>query len=108
MEETPNPRTMKFVAEGRDILGPGRRSQSFKGAYDAAESPMALALFAVAGVQEVTLTAGHVNVMKAPLADWEDLEPEVKVAICEFLASGRDIITPSLAAELEPHTFEPS
>jgi Fe-S cluster biogenesis protein NfuA len=87
-ETTPNPASLKFL--------PGRAvSPSVREYADAAaaqESPLALALFDVAGVVRVFLGADFVTVSKAEHLDWPHLKPAVLGAIMDHFTSGRPVL----------------
>ena len=88
-ENTPNPDTLKFVP-GRTVLEMG--SANFTDAEDAARSPLALALFGLAGVAGVFLGHDFVTVSKASSADWSDVKPLVLSELMQFFASGTPVI----------------
>merc|ERR1719335_1637342 len=78
VEETPNPRAMKFIPDGHQVLGPGMKTKTFKTEWEAADSPLAAALFKLDGVSQVMLASEHVTVMKSAQVEWGDLEEEVE------------------------------
>src|SRR5215813_10395019 len=84
-EDTPNPRTLKFLP-GRDVLGAG--SRDFADAEAARASPLAAALFAVDGVRRVYLGGDFLTVTKADDIEWPHLKPHVLAAIMDHYLSG--------------------
>jgi Fe-S cluster biogenesis protein NfuA len=89
-ESTPNPRTLKFLP-GRDVLGQGSREFA---AEEAAEgSPLAMALFAVDGVERVYLGGDFVTITKAEEIEWPHLKPHVLAAIMDHFTSGRPVLS---------------
>ncbi len=76
---TPNPNAMKFTADRR--LVEGRESKSFYSAGQAAADPVAAAVFALDGVQNVFMADDFLTVTRAPSADWAELTPRVVAAI---------------------------
>ncbi len=81
-------RIRRFVVEDAEALaGPGR--QRFSGADDARGHPIAEALFAVPGVQEVIIEGNAVLVLRRPDASWDDLGDRVGYALSTALASPR-------------------
>jgi NFU1 iron-sulfur cluster scaffold homolog, mitochondrial len=98
-ESTPNPRTLKFLP-GRDVLGGG--SREFVSAEAAAGSPLAQALFAVAGVERIYLGADFLTISKLDSVEWPHLKPHLLAAIMDHFTSGRPVLLDANApAELD-------
>jgi Fe-S cluster biogenesis protein NfuA len=98
-EVTPNPQTLKFLP-GETVLGDGG-TRDYQSAEEAAGSPLAERLFAVAGVTGVFLGSDFVSVTKDG-GDWQHLKPAVLGAIMEHYLSGApvvDIAKPEVASE---------
>ncbi|CAK0828709.1 unnamed protein product [Prorocentrum cordatum] len=57
VETTPNPKSLKFLPEGRDVLGAGSRTLLYRSRHEAGESALALALFEADGAER----GGHVG-----------------------------------------------
>merc|ERR1719458_1782639 len=73
VEETPNERSLKFMADGHPILGDSTtKTMTFKSGFEASDSALAQALFKVTGVQEVMLANKHVTVTRASQVDWDE------------------------------------
>merc|ERR1712238_406627 len=98
METTPNPKSMKFVPDDREVLGDGAKAKVFKDVFEARSSPLASALLSQEGVREVMLAPQHVTVTKATLADWDDLQAPVEQELTKFFESGQ---LPLGAGEIE-------
>lgn len=88
-ESTPNPRTLKFLP-GRDVLGAGSREYAARDA--AAGSPLAVALFAVDGVERVYLGSDFLTITKREDIEWPHLKPHVLAAIMDHFTSGRPVL----------------
>jgi NFU1 iron-sulfur cluster scaffold homolog, mitochondrial len=88
-ESTPNPRTLKFLP-GRDVLGAGSREFAEAGA--ALGSPLAQALFAVAGVERVYLGGDFLTITKADASEWPHLKPHLLAAIMDHFTAGRPVL----------------
>jgi hypothetical protein len=73
---TPNPNSLKFVAEGRAFLSGGMAS--FRSAGEAAAHPLGARLFALPGVANVFIVPQFLTVTKEPAADWDALIPEIE------------------------------
>lgn len=76
---TPNPNAGKFTLN-RKVLE-GTSSKSFYNADDAADHPLASALFEVEGVVSLFMVDDFITVTKTSDADWEGLIPRVQTAI---------------------------
>jgi Fe-S cluster biogenesis protein NfuA len=88
-EATPNPEVLKFIP-GRDVLGAGTRE--FKSTDEATASPLASALFEVAGVARVFFGSDFLTVTKAGDLDWRQLKAPLLAAIMEHYTSGAPIL----------------
>lgn len=90
-EDTPNPATLKFLP-GRDVMG-HRGTADFADAASAQNrSPLAAALFDLAGVTGVFLGAEFVSVTKGIDAPWGELKPQVLSALTAHFASGEPVV----------------
>lgn len=78
-QPTPNPNAGKFILN-RKVLD-GTSSRSFYNANDAADLPLASALFEVEGVVSLFMVDDFVTVTKAAESDWENLIPQVQTLI---------------------------
>lgn len=88
-EDTPNPRTLKFLP-GRDVLGSG--SRDFANAEAAQVSPLARALFALDGVERIYLGGDFLTVTKSADYEWPHLKPHVLAAIMDHYTSGAPVL----------------
>jgi Fe-S cluster biogenesis protein NfuA len=88
-ESTPNPRTMKFLP-GRSVLGAG--GCEFATVEAAREAPLALALFAVEGVERVYLGSDFITITRVEAIEWAHLKPHVLAAIMDHFTSGRPVL----------------
>ncbi|CAE7233277.1 LANCL1 [Symbiodinium natans] len=87
-EPTPNPDSIMFYPNDRDVLGDGTQTMRFSNKYETNDSPLAAAIFKVKGVNEVMLAAKHVTVTKAPSSDWSLMQPNLELVISQFYAAG--------------------
>lgn len=83
VQPTPNPNAMKFSV-GVPTTSGGPRT--FRSATEAVAEPLAKALFAIAGVEYVFMTADFISVNKSPQSQWEDILPAATRAIGEHFA----------------------
>jgi len=74
-QPTPNPNAGKFTVD-RTVV-PGDASRSYYSAADAADDPLARALFALDGVASLFMVADFITVTKRPDADWGALVPQI-------------------------------
>lgn len=89
-EMTPNPDTMKFVAN--KLLYPGK-SVDFQSEETASASPLAVQLFAFPFIKAVFIASNFVTLTKTDdTADWQDVIPSVKQFLKEYLEEGNEII----------------
>jgi Fe-S cluster biogenesis protein NfuA len=88
-EMTPNPETMKFVAN--KLLYPGK-SIDFPDESTAAPSPLAKELFAFPFIRSVFIASNFVTLSKTPETDWDDVIPTVREFLKEYLEEGKPVI----------------
>lgn len=90
-EATPNPETMKFVAN-RMILPD--ESADFQTREAALRSPMATKLFELPFVNAVFIMNNFVTITKLSTYEWFDISPKLKDFVKEYLESGAEILHP--------------
>jgi metal-sulfur cluster biosynthetic enzyme len=90
-EATADPARLKFLP-GRDVLAEG--TLDLRDKAEAAASPLAEQLFAVAGVSGVSFGRDSIIVTKAK-GDWQHLKPAILGAIMEHFRSGEPILRQS-------------
>lgn len=88
-EMTPNPETMKFVAN--KLLYPGK-SIDFPDEASAKPSPLAMELFSFPFIKGVFIMANFITLTKTAETDWMDIIPTVKAFLKEYLEESRPII----------------
>jgi Fe-S cluster biogenesis protein NfuA len=88
-EMTPNPETMKFVAN--KLLYPGK-SVDFQDIDAAKPSPLALELFSFPFVKSVFIASNFVTLTKTVDADWEDIKPSIRQFLKDYLEDGKPIV----------------
>ena len=91
-EMTPNPETMKFVAN--KLLYPGK-SIDFPEESAAGPSPLAKELFAFPFIRSVFIASNFVTLSKTAETQWEEVIPTVRGFLKEYLESGRAVINES-------------
>lgn len=98
-EMTPNPETMKFVAN--KLLYPGK-SIDFQNETAAGPSPLAQVLFTFPFVKAVFIASNFVTLTKtADTEEWEDIIPTIKQFLKEYLEEGKLVVNEEEAANLK-------
>lgn len=89
-ESTPNPTTMKFVAN-RVLLEEGLAEYlSFE---EAKGSPLAMKLFGFPFVTGVFIQSNFITVMKSDMVSWQDVVIELREFIRDYLSQGGAVVT---------------
>jgi Fe-S cluster biogenesis protein NfuA len=86
---TPNPETMKFVAN--KLLYPGK-SADFQEVESAKPSPLATELFGFPFIKSVFIASNFVTLTKTPDTDWDDVIPSIRQFLKEYLEEGKGVI----------------
>jgi Fe-S cluster biogenesis protein NfuA len=89
-ESTPNPTTMKFVAN-RVLLEEGLAE--YTSVEEAKGSPLALKLFGFPFVTGVFIQSNFITVMKSDMIGWEDVVMELREFIRDYLNKGGEVVT---------------
>ena len=93
-EMTPNPETMKFVAN--KLLYPGK-SIDFPDEASATPSPLAKELFSFPFIKSVFIASNFITLTKSKEADeWQDIIPSVKSFLKEYLENGGEVVIDEL------------
>jgi len=97
---TPNPETMKFVAN--KLLYPGK-SIDFAEESLAAPSPLAKELFGFPFVKSVFIASNFVTLTKTPeTEDWQDVIPAIKQFLKDYLENGGVVVNEEELAQMQP------
>ena len=88
-EMTPNPETMKFVAN--KLLYPGK-SIDFPDAETAKPSPLAVELFGFPFIKAVFIASNFITLTKTVDTDWEDVIPSIRIFLKDYLEEGKAVI----------------
>jgi Fe-S cluster biogenesis protein NfuA len=88
-EMTPNPETMKFVAN--KLLFPGK-SIDMADVETARPSPLATELFGFPFIKSVFIASNFVTLTKTPETDWDDVISTIRLFLKEYLEEGKTII----------------
>lgn len=88
-EMTPNPETMKFVAN--KLLYPSK-SIDFQDESTASPSPLAKELFAFPFIKSVFIASNFVTLTKTGETQWDDVIPTVREFLKEYLESDKIVV----------------
>lgn len=88
-EMTPNPETMKFVAN--KLLYPGK-SIDFPDVESVKASPLATELFGFPFIKAVFIASNFVTLTKTPDTEWQDVIPAIRQFLKEYLEEGKAVI----------------
>jgi NFU1 iron-sulfur cluster scaffold homolog, mitochondrial len=88
-EMTPNPETMKFVAN--KLLYPGK-SIDFPDTGAAKPSPLAIELFGFPFIKSVFIASNFVTLTKTSDTDWDDVIPAIRQFLKEYLEENKPVI----------------
>lgn len=88
-EMTPNPETMKFVAN--KLLYPGK-SIDFPDVSSAKPSPLAVELFGFPFIKSVFIASNFVTLTKTVETEWNDVIPTIRQFLKEYLEEGKAVI----------------
>lgn len=89
-EMTPNPETMKFVAN--KLLYPGK-SIDFADESTAKPSPLAQELFSFPFIKSVFIASNFITLTKTTeTEDWQDIVPTIRQFLKEYLEEGKPVV----------------
>jgi Fe-S cluster biogenesis protein NfuA len=88
-EMTPNPETMKFVAN--KLLYPGK-SIDFPDVESAKPSPVAIELFGFPFIKSIFIASNFVTLTKTSDTDWADVIPSIRQFLKDYLEDGKPVI----------------
>lgn len=92
IEATPNPASMKFVANKVLIKEKGA-SAEYKSIADTQTAPIAKQLFQFPFVKTVFISANYITITKTDAVEWDDISLELRVFLNEYLNKGNLIVT---------------
>ena len=98
-EMTPNPETMKFVAN--KLLYPGK-SIDFADEASAKPSPLAQELFTFPFIKAVFIASNFITLTKTTdTEDWQDVIPSIKQFLKEYLEEGKAVVNDEEVAAMK-------
>jgi NFU1 iron-sulfur cluster scaffold homolog, mitochondrial len=87
-ESTPNPSVMKYVAN--KLIVPALFE--FKNIDEPKDAPLAKELFLMPFVKEVFMDQNYISVTKYDVAEWEEINHELREKIRNFLMTGQEAV----------------
>lgn len=90
-ESTPNPGTMKFVAN-RLLINEGATAE-YRSAAETAGAPLPAKLFRFPFVKTVFVSSNYISIAKTELVSWDDITLELREFLKEYLNDGHPVIT---------------
>ncbi|HVK48086.1 MAG TPA: NifU family protein [Pseudobacter sp.] len=101
-EMTPNPETMKFVAN--KLLYPGK-SIDFPDVESAKPSPLAIELFGFPFIRSVFIASNFVTLTKTAETEWTDVIPTIRQFLKEYLEDNtKAVINEDEVAAIKPES----
>ncbi|MGN6419763.1 MAG: NifU family protein [Pseudobacter sp.] len=101
-EMTPNPETMKFVAN--KLLYPGK-SIDFPDVESAKPSPLAIELFGFPFIRSVFIASNFVTLTKTAETEWTDVIPTIRQILKEYLEDNtKSVINEDEVAAIKPES----
>jgi Fe-S cluster biogenesis protein NfuA len=90
-EETPNPASLKFVAN--KLLLVSGASADYQSVADAADAPLVKTLFQFPFVKRVFIASNFITVTKQDNLEWEEIRDQLRTFITNYLNQGKPVIT---------------
>ena len=98
-EMTPNPETMKFVAN--KLLYPGK-SIDFPDESSATPSPLAQEIFTFPFIKSVFIASNFITLTKTnETDDWQDVIPTIRQFLKEYLEEGKVVVNEEAVASMK-------
>lgn len=91
-EATPNPASLKFVAN-KILINQKGASAEYKNSSETQTAPIAAKLFQFPFVKTVFISANFITITKTDNIDWDDITIELRNFITEYLNNGNLIVT---------------
>jgi len=90
-EETPNPASMKFVAN--KLLLVSGASAEYINPAETKDAPLPAQLFQFPFVKRVFVQTNYITITKAAELEWEEIRDELRTFITQYLNAGKVVIT---------------
>jgi Fe-S cluster biogenesis protein NfuA len=89
-ESTPNPASMKFVAN-RMLIAEGATAQ-YISSGETGKAPLPAKLFQFPFVKGVFVSANYITITKSDIVSWEDITLELREFLRDYLTRGNSVI----------------
>lgn len=89
-EETPNPSSIKFVAN-KLLLVSGATAE-YRSAGETKDAPIAQKLFAFPFVKSIFIASNFITISKHEQVEWEEIRDELRVFITDYLNKGNVVV----------------
>ncbi|MDR9487356.1 NifU family protein [Salibacter sp.] len=90
-ETTPNPKTMKFVAN--KILVPYGATVEYNSELECQDAPLAKVLFTFPFVESLFFSSNFVSITKKDFIEWDDVVMEMREYLTNYLRADQPIFT---------------
>lgn len=91
MESTPNPASMKFVAN--HLLIENGATAGYSNAKEAEKAPLIKKLFEFPFVKQLFVSQNYITVTKTDNVSWDDIMLELRLFITDYLNKGGQVIS---------------
>jgi Fe-S cluster biogenesis protein NfuA len=89
-ESTPNPASMKFVAN-RMLMDGGATAQ-YNSPSEAKSSPLAIMLFNFPFVKTIFISANFITITKTHVVEWEEITLQLREFLTDYISRGRPVV----------------
>lgn len=96
-ESTPNPATLKFVANRKLVA----TTYEFQSAEEAKYSPLAAELFHLPFIKSIFFDENFISITKREEADWSEITAQLREYLQNYIDSGKDLILPDAPKALK-------
>jgi Fe-S cluster biogenesis protein NfuA len=103
-EVTPNPATLKFVAN--HLLAQDGKVYEFNGEGETKHAPLAARLFSFPFVSKVFIAQNFITITKTTGVEWDDVMLELREYLTNYLNAGQDIFTEGAEATAGTNAVE--
>lgn len=92
IEATPNPASMKFVAN-KNLINEKGASAEYKNVSETQTAPIAKQLFQFPFVKNIFISANYITITKTDNIEWDDISLELRIFLNDYLNKGNLVIT---------------
>ncbi len=92
IEATPNPSSMKYVAN-KVLINEKGASAEYKNISETLTAPIAKQLFQFPFIKTVFIAANFITITKTDAVNWDDISLELRIFLTDYLNNGNLIVT---------------